>query len=72
MLICFNLVLICAQSYHLYYLQACVDRSVEADVKTCPHCRCDLASEKLKINKNLENVLLALFPGYTVGRKTYK
>lgn len=47
----------------------CLQRSFQAEVYTCPNCRFDLKEDfDLKVNKNLQNVLLDIFPGYDAGR----
>ena len=47
----------------------CVNRSFKAEVYSCPNCRYDLGkSYSIKVNKNLQTVLLDIFPGYDSGR----
>ena len=47
----------------------CLNRSFKAEVFTCPNCRYDLGKTySIKVNKNLQNVLLDIFPGYDCGR----
>ncbi|KAK0099046.1 hypothetical protein PV326_008360 [Microctonus aethiopoides] len=47
----------------------CLNRSLKADVHTCPVCRCPLKkSQSMSINESLSLVLEKLFPGYGAGR----
>jgi len=49
--------------------QSCLSRSFKAEVYSCPSCRHQLGKEYvISINKDLQTVLLDLFPGYTGGR----
>lgn len=47
----------------------CLNRSLKADVHTCPVCRCPLKkAQSMSINESLSLVLEKLFPGYGAGR----
>lgn len=49
--------------------QPCLKRSFSAEVYSCPACRHDLGEKfSMAPNKNLQSVLVALFPGYEMGR----
>uniref|UniRef100_A0A1B6LJB4 RING-type E3 ubiquitin transferase n=1 Tax=Graphocephala atropunctata TaxID=36148 RepID=A0A1B6LJB4_9HEMI len=51
------------------FCSACLKRSFQAEVTTCPTCRSPLDKEILKkINSALQDALLQLFPGYTGSR----
>lgn len=47
----------------------CLKRSFKAEVYTCPFCRFDLGKGYgMKVNKELQAVLMDIFPGYNAGR----
>jgi len=47
----------------------CLNRSFKAEVYSCPNCRYDLGKNYARnVNKNLQTVLLDIFPGYDSGR----
>ena len=47
----------------------CLKRSFKAEVYTCPFCRFDLGKGYgMKVNKDLQAVLIDIFPGYNAGR----
>ena len=51
------------------FQQSCLQRSFKVDIYTCPTCRHDLGKGySLSYNKNLQAVLLEVFPGYDAGR----
>jgi len=51
------------------HCQSCLQRSFSAKVYSCPACRHDLGEKyKITVNKTLQSALVALFPGYEVGR----
>ncbi|XP_030852333.1 E3 ubiquitin-protein ligase UHRF1 isoform X2 [Strongylocentrotus purpuratus] len=49
--------------------KSCIQRSFKAEIFSCPHCRYDLGKGySLSYNKNLQAILLDVFPGYDAGR----
>ncbi|XP_075217787.1 E3 ubiquitin-protein ligase UHRF1-like [Lycorma delicatula] len=49
--------------------KACMVRSFKSEVYTCAHCRHDFCSDyQMVINKELQEILDELFPGYNRGR----
>ena len=53
----------------ILHSQSCLMRSFKAEVYTCPNCRHQLGKEfSMAVNKNLQAILLDLFPGYDGGR----
>lgn len=49
--------------------QSCLLRSFKAEVYSCPNCRHQLGKDySMETNKQLQKVLLSLFPGYDAGR----
>ncbi|XP_014836021.1 PREDICTED: E3 ubiquitin-protein ligase UHRF1 [Poecilia mexicana] len=47
----------------------CLQRSFRAEVYTCPACRHDLGKNySMSVNKDLQDILSQLFPGYSNGR----
>ncbi|GIX75163.1 e3 ubiquitin-protein ligase UHRF1 [Caerostris extrusa] len=49
--------------------KSCLNRSFKAGVFSCPMCRQELQKTCINnTNKNLQNVLLSVFPGYDAGR----
>lgn len=52
-----------------YICKSCLQRSFKADIFTCPTCRYDLGKNySLSFNKNLQAILLQVFPGYDASR----
>lgn len=49
--------------------KSCLQRSLSAEIYTCPYCRYELGVKfKLIVDENLSKVLHKLFPGYENGR----
>ena len=47
----------------------CLQRSFKAEVYSCPACRFELGEKyEMKVNENLSDTLIKLFPGYNSGR----
>lgn len=47
----------------------CLKRSFSAGIQNCPLCRHELGEGfKMKVNENLQKILVSLFPGYELSR----
>lgn len=45
--------------------KSCLQRSLSAEIYTCPYCRYELGMKfKLVVDQNLSKALLKMFPGY--------
>ncbi|TRY62677.1 hypothetical protein TCAL_02058 [Tigriopus californicus] len=47
---------------------SCLKRAFKSEWTQCPSCRNDLKDEEIRVNHELESVLLKIFPGYDNGR----